>query len=228
MAFATGFAANIQAANPPPGPIDFWDPKSLDATTAGGDVGLAENPTFMSNPWDVVFLNGEPCPGLCRVKAEPTIHFDKKKPGGVDGLTITTQGYIPGPVQIEILLWTPEQWEFFQAVADRIWTKPKRGGTVKAIDISHPATDLWRIKSIVVEGVSVPEDGPVPQSKIVRIKAVEFLPPEKTRTATIKAAGKPKRDKHFITEKNAEGAKSPGESETGPAGAKKDTTPGSK
>jgi hypothetical protein len=228
MAFASGFAANIQAANPPPSPIDFWDPNGGAVDRAGNPILYGEGPTFSDNPWDLIFLNGDPCPGICSVKAEPTIHFDKKKPGGVDGLTITTQGYIPGPVQVQIMLWTAEQWEFFQAIANKIWIKPKRGGQVKAIDISHPATDLWQIKSIVVEGVSVPEDGPVPQSKIVRIKAVEFLPPEKTRTATVKQAGKVAVDKHVDRAKNAQGTKSPGESETGPTGAKKDTTPGSK
>lgn len=214
------FSGLLQA---PPAPIDYWD------DNGGGTVLYGEGPTFAQNPWDVVFLNGDPLPGLCKVKATPTVKFDTKKPGGVDGLTITGQGYLPGPVDIEVVLWTQEQWEFFQAIADKIWIKPRRGQSLKAIDISHPGTDLWKIKSVVVQGVSVPEDGPIPQSKVIRIKAVEFIPPNtKTKTKTVKD----KAPVHKIIQagspgsKNA-GGKSPGETDTSPRGAKKDTSPGS-
>lgn len=224
MAFASSFAP---PPPPPPQPIDYWDDNNGAKTKDGKDILFGEGPTFSDNPWDIVFLNGEPMPGLCSVKAEPTIHFDKKKPGGVDGLTITGQGYIPGPVQIQVMLWTADQWEFFQAIAAKIWTKPQRGGVQRAIDIKHPGTDLWRINAIVIEGVSVPEDGPVPQSKIIRIKAVQFLAPSKTKTATVKASGKVPVDKHIDRAKNS-GGKSPGETDTGPTGAAKDTSPGAK
>lgn len=211
------FSGLLQAA---PAPIDYWD------DNGGGTVLYGEGPTFASNPWDCVFLNGNPIPGLCKIKASPTVKFDPKKPGGVDGLTITKQGYLPGPVEIEVVLWTQEQWEFFQSIADEIWIKPRRAGTLKAIDISHPGTDLWKIKSVVVQGVSVPEDGPIPQSKVIRIKAVEFLPPGKTVTKTVKASGKVPVDKKIDRAKNA-GGESPGKTDTSPRGAKKDNKPGS-
>ena len=214
MAFASSFAP---PPPPPKPPIDFWDPSNSRVDSRGKPIFYGEGPAFSDNPWDIVFLNGQPMPGLCKIKAEPVVHFDKKKPGGVDGLTITAQGYIPGAVQIEVLLWTEEQWEFFQAISDTIWTKPKRGGVIKAIDLSAPGTDLWGIKSIVVEGVSVPEEGPVPQSRIIRIKAVEFVPPGKTKTNTVKSAGKVPVDKHIDRAANA-GGKSPGENQTGPTG----------
>jgi len=223
-------------ATPPQAAIDFWDPPPDGAPKGGQNAGAVvlygEGPAFSDNPWDVIFFNSQPVPGICKVKSKQKYLFDKKKPGGSNGLTVTGQGYLPGPVTIEVMLWTQEQWEFFQAIADSIWVKPVRGGTIRPIDVSHPGLDLWRIKAIVIEGVSVPEEGPVPQSKIINIEAVQFLPPStKTRTATPKSSGAIPSQPELQMKggpKNGHGGKSPGETDTGPRGPAKDTSPGSK
>ena len=211
---------------PLPTPIPYWDvaPEPSAAQKANDEepqIRFGDGPTYSDNIWDTVFFNGKKLPGVCKVKALPTIRFDKKKPGGADGIALTSQGYLPGPVEIEVLLYTADQWSVFQGLASDIWVKPIRGGKARPIDISHPGTDLWGIKSIVIEGVSVPEQGPVPQSMVIKIKGFEFLPPTgKTHVNTPKASGKVPVDKHIAREKNA-GGKSPGETDTGPTGVKK-------
>lgn len=158
--------------------LPFWDPVAT----------VAEGPLISEDEWDVVSIAGWPLPGVCRVKGLPTLAFDKKKAGGVDGATVTVNGYLPGPIDIECMIWTDPQWQYFQEIAKDIWRKPNKKSKAAelAVAISHPATDLWNINSVVVLGVSVPEDGPLVGSKIIKIKAVEYVPTvnkSKTKTA---------------------------------------------
>jgi hypothetical protein len=161
--------------------IPFWDPVT---TTAEGD-------TFAFDPWDTVFLGGVQLPGICTVKGLPTLAFDKKKAGGVDGATITVNGYLPGPIDIEVLLWTAAQFAEMERIAPKLWRKPNKKTNAKdlAVPIAHPAFALWGITAVVVLGVSVPERGPVEGSKLIKIKCVEFVAQEiKAKTKTAKAA----------------------------------------
>lgn len=163
--------------------IPFWDPVT---STADGPPGLAPE-----DPWDVCILAGFVLPGLCTVKGAPTLSFDKKKGGGVDGATITVNGYLPGPIEIELLMWTDGQWQDFQNfVAPKIWRKPNKKSKASelAVDVSHPAFDLWGISQVVILGVSLPENGPSVGTKVVKFKCVEFVPQEaKSQTKTAKS-----------------------------------------
>lgn len=207
--------------------IPFWDtPLENNAADAegGGGIGLL----YQENPWDTLFLKGVQIPGKCTVKALPTIKFDEKKPPGHDGLTITAQGYIPGPVDIEILLWTAKQWTTYQEVRGQLWTTPRRGGQIKAMDIRSPATDDAQIKSIVIKGWSLPEAGSVFGTMVVKIKAVEFLPSDKkTKTHTVAKSDVEMDERLSSKEAKNAGGESPGKTDTSPRGAKKDKKPGS-
>ncbi len=160
--------------------IPFWDPVP---TTAEGD-------TLAFDPWDTVFLAGEQLPGICTVKGLPTLAFDKKKAGGVDGATITVNGYLPGPIDVECMMWTAAQFTEMQRIAPKIWRRPNKKKTSAkelAVSIAHPAFAVWGITDVVVLGVSVPEKGPVDGSKVIKIKCVEYVPTEaKSRTKTAK------------------------------------------
>lgn len=162
--------------------IPFWDPLP----------SIAEGPTFAPDSWDVITIGGQRLPGVAVVKGAPTLAFDKKKAGGVDGATITVNGYLPGPIEIEVTIWTDAQWTVMQEVADLIWRKPnkKTKASDLALTLSNPRTDLWKNTSVVVLGVSVPEDGKVQGTKVIKIKCVEFVPQDPTsKTKTAKAAG---------------------------------------
>src|SRR4051794_17443381 len=134
--------------------IPFWDPVST----------TAEGPLYPEDSWDLCILAGEFLPGRAKVRGAPMLSFDKKKAGGVDGATITVSGYLPGPVEIDLLMWTSAQWVHFQAIAPNIWRRPnkKTKASELAISISHPSLDVWGNTQVVVVGVSPPEDGPQP------------------------------------------------------------------
>jgi hypothetical protein len=170
------------------GAIDFWDPQTA-VDNDGAPMLNGSGPLYSSNPWDIVFIGGDGIPGICKVHGLPTLAFDKKKSGGVDGAVMTVNGYIPGPIEVEVVLWTQEQWDTFQVLAPKIWRKPAKKTKAKdvALTIAHPAFDLWGINAVIIVGVSVPENGPIPQSKLIKIKMVEYVPQAKGATHTAKA-----------------------------------------
>lgn len=189
MALTPGLALNsaqVAAANgtfTAPSQIVFWSPNAP-----------GTGPTFLSNPWDFAVFNHSQLPGFWKVHGLPTLAIDKKKHAGTDGLAITANGYIPGPVEIEGLLWTPDQWANMQAIAPSIWRRPTKDAGHKfpvalAATIEHPALALWGISKFVVVGVSPPEPGSIRQSMMIKIKGIEFVPLDKT-TRT-KTAGNP-------------------------------------
>lgn len=161
--------------------LPFWDP------VGKGVFG----PKYAPDEWDTVYIGGEQLPGICTVKGEPTLAFDKKKAGGVDGATITINGYLPGPITVECLLWLPEQLRAMEALSPKIWTKPNKKTTAKhlAKPIKNPAFALWGITDVVVLGVSVPEKGPIWGSRVIKIKCVEYVPTvDKPKTKTAKGS----------------------------------------
>lgn len=80
-----------------------------------------EGPLYSSNPHDIVILGGLKLPGICEVKALPTQEYGREKAPGREGASIILQGYLPGPIDISVLMWTPRQWEVFQDVMDLVW-----------------------------------------------------------------------------------------------------------
>lgn len=174
-------------------------------------------PTFIKDsPWDIVLFNGLPLPGICSVKCQPTIKIDVKKSPGRDGATLTPQGYLPGPIEISTVLWTPPQWAEYEALLSMIWPRHKgptaqavalaqsRNKTknptttqladaqlyVDALVVTHPTFQAYKIYSVVVTGVSAPEPGPVVQSKIVRIRCIEYQEPGRVAPTKVRQKSK--------------------------------------
>ncbi len=140
-----------------------------------GDEGL---PYWEDAPdvWDTVRIAGQDLPGNAKVSGDVVRKLDKKNAKGVDGATITDDGADPTEIEIEIVLATREHWVAYQRVLPSI--DPNLGKSkATAVDIVHPALALHQIRSVYVERVSIPVPGSDPQTRIVRIKAVGWLPP---------------------------------------------------
>lgn len=211
-------------------PTDItWDGKSLEERPTASSASFwiqdetgVEGPDYSKNLWDTVRLGGVLLPGICAVKGLPMLSFDKKKAGGVDGATITVNGYLPGPIDIECRMWTPSQWQLFvNYVAPKIWRRPNSGKTDPAKlakDIDHPALAVWGIRSVVVLGVSVIEPAGDPGVRVVRLKCVEHVAPKKSATVTAKGSTNVPIDKHFQQASNAAG-EPPEKTDIHPGGA---------
>lgn len=198
--------------------LSFW---------ADDGVGY-DGPLYSSSPWDYVMLGNDKLPGICRVRGAPEYMVDRQKPNGGDAAAIILRGYNPKDIEIEVTIWTPQQWEKLQDVITKVWRRPNKASaldlprsgkgveTVKkaeetaaiqggarlveqqAVDISHPSTSLYGIKQVVVVGMSMPEDGGTVGSKVVRIRCVQFIAPAAAKDAT--AARKTKGSKAKLTD----------------------------
>jgi hypothetical protein len=212
--------------------------------------GLTEG-VYPPNPADLCRLKGLYLPGKASVKALPTQDFTREKAPGRDGGTIIMQGYLPGPIDIELLMWKPEQYVIWQSVLKEIWRRPGKisagfsdRGTEfdtagqkkaaeraliaqgaklaeeRAIEIAHPMLQPYDINRVVITGISLPEPGPVPGSKVVNIKCMEFVPtPPKLVTTRTKGTAKkvPPPTDLYQFPNNGTGA-TPGSTDGGPRG----------
>jgi hypothetical protein len=190
------------------GAIPFWDPSpSGDLTSVfqldgpvdvnGRPVFNGDGPLYSENAWDRVTLNGNEIPGICAVKCESKLQIDQQKGPKHDGALLVVQGVLPSPIDISVTIWTEQQWGTFVELIPLIWRKPNKSGDINsiaktlrlsqaaaaqallAVDIIHPACQMFGINYVIVSGMSQPEDGPVPQSKVIRIKCVQYLPPSR-------------------------------------------------
>jgi hypothetical protein len=56
-------------------------------------------------------------------------------------------------------------------------------------EIKHPALQVLGISRVVIVGISLPEEGPIPQSRVINFKCLEYVPTSTTpQTAKIKGA----------------------------------------
>jgi len=212
--------------------VPFWA-----TNTQAGYFG----PIYPVNPVDLCILGGEKLPGICTVKALPSQEISREQVPGRDGATILWKGYVPGPIDLQCLMWLKAQWDLMQVVLGKIWQKPGKelagkGFTKKqkaklldkqaevaeraAMDIAHPYLQVLCITRVILVGVSLPEDGPAPQSRIISFKLLEYVPPGK-KTALKKANGALptfKRAPELDKAANTHEGPTPGEKEAGPYG----------
>jgi hypothetical protein len=232
----------------------FWDQNT--ATPKGDDIFrpptfFGTGPTFLPNPWDTVVLDGKALPGKCSIRCEPQVRIDEKKPPGVDGARLTLLGYLPGPIEISIVMWTQAQWEEYVGRLPKIWRLPNKASanvkaTAKLLNISLEEAQLWEsshkiyhpsleglgVHAVVIKGISTPEDGPIPQSKLVRIRCVHFIDDQIGFISPRKVGGAPVAPLDPSVDFAAQRAKNsglrpPSDTDMGPKGPKPDLMPGS-
>jgi hypothetical protein len=204
----------------------------------GSPILYGTGPLFMTDdPWSLAFLAGDPLPGINKVHGLPTLAFDRKKSAGVDGAVLTVNGYLPGPIEFEFLMWTQQQWEWFlDVIAPKVWRTPKKRGRVTvtaaqldsdpandplgvaALTITSPGLSTWRIAAAVIIGVSVPEPGPQPQTLLVKLKSNELVFPDgkKATTTPKKAARNVPLAPEVDPSANRPGRAPPSQTDTGP------------
>lgn len=175
-----------------PTAFDFWcGPVFTQADGTLSCPGFTGN-TYSKNAWDFVTIAGNlKTPGICEVSAPKARDVDKKKPVGANGARTTIHGIDPATVEISITIWTPEQLKQLQNLLPQIFPqsnkRPPGVSTTEpwppAFDVQHPILKAQGIKSLIFTAVEPPTSNG--RTRVFKIKAVEFLPPSKTKaTAT--------------------------------------------
>lgn len=119
---------------------DFWySPVYADANGDWACPGFTGN-TYSPNPWDAVFVaipysgTDQPLtPGICEVLCEKERSFDKKKAKGADGARITVHGIDAAEGEIEIVIWTPQQYRVLMEMWPLLFPPPQKFTTTKTV-----------------------------------------------------------------------------------------------
>lgn len=148
---------------------------SWDAETFGYDTFVYQSDR---NAWDVVYLGGMMLPGLAEVMDGACERkLDIKNAKGMDGATITPNGYEPAKIVVKLTL-VPAEWVHFQQVLPLI--QPKLGkATSPPMLLEHPATSGYGIDKVLVQKVGLPRKANVTGTKEVTIHLVQWLPQPK-------------------------------------------------
>jgi hypothetical protein len=145
----------------------------------------SEGPTYLVNidsQWSYLYL-GIPStqpytPGkLTITEASKWRDVDKKKAAGNDGARISIHGIEPSLVEMELLIWTPEQLRQLANLWPILFPAAYKGAP-PAYDVDHPLLRIHGVKAIqFVKG-----SGPYVDAKGIgtfRMTAWEFLQPSK-------------------------------------------------
>lgn len=177
--------------------FDFWAQPVIQASDGTYFCPGFEGDTFAKNPENLVKFGGGSAPfasagqdlvlpGICTVHCDKEYASDKKKPVGSNGARRTMHGVDDADIEIECLIWTPEQLRQLRNIWPILF--PGNKGAQQARDVSHPTFTLHGVKSMLVLRGRGPDRGPVVNSRIFTITGAEFTKPTGNATATPTAA----------------------------------------
>ena len=116
------------------------------------------------NEWDNCIIGGRLLPGIVEVNCEPSVNLDTQKGHGKSGAKVIYRGVNPTKVTVQLQMWTSAQMAYFEEVI--VGTLMPDISKVKgnaaqlaalAVDIVHPVTKLWRVKSVIFDKATGPK-----------------------------------------------------------------------
>ena len=155
--------------------LPYWD----NAASAEG--------TLEGSAWDYVTLGGFVLPGILEEppKVEVSRKVDKKNGAGLDGATLTWQGYDPAEFSVRLLLWTPDHWDAWQTLLPFILPRPGKP-PADPFTIDHPALAAMGVDKVMVTKVTAPEKAGKPGVMRVTLTCQHWVKSKKTGTTTPK------------------------------------------
>ena len=130
-----------------------------------------------ADDWDTVVIDGEPWPGIAKVRVTRSVKVDRKPRKGSTGETQTFNGVNNAEIEISVSVYSSEDYARIQNdLLPSIEPNPETEELV-AHDIGHPVCEFRKVSAFTVLGV----EGPKPGSDgawVITIKAVEHRPPK--------------------------------------------------
>jgi hypothetical protein len=134
--------------------------------------------------YDVFYLNGAPCPGLCKLKAcNAAQDWDVRKGYGLSWATIVPSGEQLSKVEFSVKIWEGDQWNAFLGFASLYLSRPApaQPGTTapKSFGFSHGVASgpPFNVDAVVVLDVNWVEQGDDDDFFMVGISLLEWRPP---------------------------------------------------
>jgi hypothetical protein len=151
----------------------FWNSVG---TTSEDDVDPNEMDLYAPSVWDQVIIGGVHLPGICELTVSQKRTVDHKRGAKTDGASSTYLGLIPAKIEIKSRMITRNQWDLMQSfLSQQIW--PLAGkNTPSAVQISHPALQIYGCSSVLIEEISGPHPGSIQGERVMTFKCTQFVP----------------------------------------------------
>ncbi len=153
------------------------------------------DPWFTDNglaAWDRITIGQVEVPGIIDIKGTGGLNLDVKTPKGRSAVRYEFSGYSPFQLQITVLLYRQQDWVAYSEKLLPLIRPVNPGKSPQrlpsSIDIAHPALRDYKIQSVVIKRISLPEskgeDAKGRQIKTITIECGEDFPVEWKKDAT--------------------------------------------
>jgi len=126
-----------------------------------------------SSQWDSLRLGGDVVPGVWQLETSKKRDLIIVKLRLRDGVGILDNGYFGVGLKATGRIWTPEQWNDFQAKFPN-YDPPQPGGTRAPLSIFHPAAAFLGVSTVYIGEFSMPS--PSRGSIWINIDMVQWFP----------------------------------------------------
>ena len=136
------------------------------------------------SPWQTGKLAGKPCPGIMDVEVSGASRkVDAQSPPAKGGAKIVVKGWTPSEVTVKVTIWTPSQWEAWQAL--KPFLRVDQSGT-NTVSIDHAVAAESDITQLTIKKISGVHNGTIVGTKQITIEAIDAGQPKTTGTGTAK------------------------------------------
>jgi hypothetical protein len=152
-----------------------WE--SVERRTRGGTQNLNSDGAGTPGIWDVVYIAGQPCPGVAEVNLKLGTMLDRRQKKGQKKSRPLDCGAKPSEANITITLHAG-QFEEFSAKFAALLFAPAKTSAQNPINIGHPSLEVWNLDLFTIQDLEQPH----PSKGLMKIsfKAVEWSPEPKS------------------------------------------------
>ncbi|MHB8359261.1 MAG: hypothetical protein ACYDCP_07165 [Thermoplasmataceae archaeon] len=154
---------------------------------SSGAISLS--PAKLPHLWDTFFIGPLAWPGIARVRGRKGNKADIKRIPGADAAQLTSLGYDPGQVDVDLIICDPPgtsaQWDFWEKQLVPL-LYPKKRLPLKPFDVFYPSLHALRIRKLWFLDAEAPQQQRVPGDiLIVRMRFMHF---EKVKSRAVNTA----------------------------------------
>lgn len=173
----TSVAQQFNANGQPLTPVvsDFWFGPVYEADSGEWYCPGFTGNTYSKEPWDAVLIsvpfsgNEQPLtPGVCEVMVSKDRSVDKKKSAGTDGTRNTIHGINSAEGEIQVTIWTPQQYRMLLDLWDVLFPGPQKFTTTKTVTVGAPVTRSESFGSGDQNGIVFTTTRTIPQVQATR------------------------------------------------------------
>jgi hypothetical protein len=192
-------------------PTASWGPDPGINDSDGRPILGGTGPLYSPNTWDSVWLAGKRLPGVCSITGDSSLQVDQQKGPKHDGAVLILHGILPFPGEIQVKIWTEEQYQELERILPLVYRKPLKDSKqlaqiAKESKISTAEAQKLQmavaffaprvsksidVSQVIVTKIGTYQPGPEAQTWVMSLRCIQYSPPS-TKTAPSKVKPAPK------------------------------------